>query len=181
MAIGHYRNTWDQLPFSSQVMRRGVIVIIPSRLEMKEISSVRINRYREKSHFVAAEILAKRLFHLLRDEIDSRGDLRVKLYVIWLKKLKKLDAHVIPRSGRLCVPVEVVVEVYNTITSSPLDTARSVAGNLEVPKTTVLKLLRSVLRMFPSRFQCAQMDLETEQQRVDFEKFFLIRDDEVSR
>lgn len=87
-----------------------------------------------------------------------------------------------PRSGRPSVPVEVVAEVHNTITAGPLRTARSVARNLDVPKTTVLKLLRSVLRMFPYRFQRVQMlQPGDEQQRVDFANFFLIRYDEDSR
>lgn len=87
-----------------------------------------------------------------------------------------------PRSGRPSVPVEVVAEVHNTITAGPLHTARSVARSLDLPKTTVLRLLRSVLRMFPYRFQRVQMlQSGDEQLRVDFANFFLIRYDEDNR
>ena len=53
------------------------------------------------------------------------------------------------RFGRPRVPFEVVTEVHNAMTISPLHTAKSVSHNLNVSKTTVLKILRSILRMFP--------------------------------
>ena len=54
-----------------------------------------------------------------------------------------------PRSGQPRVPVEVVAEVHNTMTTGPLHTARSVSRYLDVPKTTLLQILRSALQMFP--------------------------------
>ena len=49
--------------------------------------------------------------------------------------------------------LEVVAKVYNTITTDPLHAARSVYHNLDAPKTALLQILRSVLLMFPYRFQ----------------------------
>ena len=42
------------------------------------------------------------------------------------------------RSGRSRVPVEVVAEMHNTMTTGPFHTTRSISRNLDVPKTTGL-------------------------------------------
>ena len=55
-------------------------------------------------------------------------------------------------SGRPRVLVEVVAEVHNTMTTGPLILQEVFPTILDVPKTTVLKILCSVLRMFPYRF-----------------------------
>ena len=84
-----------------------------------------------------------------------------------------------PRSGRPHVPAEVAAEMHYMMTIGPLHTARNVSRNLDVPKTTVLQILRSVLQVFPHRFQRVQeLEPGNNQQRTNF---FLIRYDEGSR
>ena len=57
-------------------------------------------------------------------------------------------------------------------------TARGTARVLGIPKTTVIKLLRSILRMFLSRYQGVQMlQLGNPQLRIDFTNEFLIKYD----
>ena len=62
-----------------------------------------------------------------------------------------------PRSGRPTVSEDVVMEVHHTVTAGHRETARGIARVLEIPNTTVRKFLRSVLQMFPYRFQRVQM------------------------
>ena len=77
-----------------------------------------------------------------------------------------------PLSGRSRVPVEVVAEMHNMITTGSLHTARSVSRNLNVPKIIVLQILLSVLRMFLYRFQRIQaLEPADNQQLVDFAGF----------
>ena len=83
-----------------------------------------------------------------------------------------------PRSGRPHVPVEVITEVHNKMTTGSLHAATSVFCNLYVPKISVFEILCSILRMFLYRFQCG---IWRHQQRVDFENFFLIRCDKDNR
>lgn len=71
--------------------------------------------------------------------------------------------------GHLSIPVEVVEKVHKRSTVSSLHTARNIACNLDLPKTIVLKILCSVLQMFPDRFQRVQiLQLGDEQQFFDF-------------
>ena len=58
-----------------------------------------------------------------------------------------------PRFAGPHVPIEFGEEVPNTMTKGSLHTARNVFRNLCLPKTAVLKILRSDLQMFPYRFQ----------------------------
>lgn len=83
-----------------------------------------------------------------------------------------------PRSGRPTVPEDAVTEVHHIVTSGHMQTARGTARVLDIPKTTVLNLLRSVLRMFPYRYQRVQMlHAGDHLQRIDFANEFLIRYD----
>ena len=50
------------------------------------------------------------------------------------------------------VPIKIVAEVHNTMTTGPLYAARNISRNFGVLKTTVLQILCSVVRMFPYRF-----------------------------
>ena len=61
------------------------------------------------------------------------------------------------RSGRPTVSEDVVMEVYHTVTAGHRETARGIVRVLDIPNTTIRKLLRSVLYMFPYRFQRVQM------------------------
>ena len=55
------------------------------------------------------------------------------------------------------VSVQVIAEVHYTITAGSSHTARSAAQSLDSPKTTILKVLHSVLQMFLYLFQHVQM------------------------
>ena len=57
-----------------------------------------------------------------------------------------------PRSERPIVSEDVVTEVYHTMTSRHMETTRGTVRLLDIPKTTVLKVLFFVLRMFPYRY-----------------------------
>ncbi|GFU86675.1 uncharacterized protein TNCV_2880951 [Trichonephila clavipes] len=71
-----------------------------------------------------------------------------------------------------------VMEVHHTVTAGHTETARGIARVLDIPNSTVRKLLRSVLHMFPYRFKCVQMlELGDPQQRLDFANEFLLRYD----
>ena len=54
-----------------------------------------------------------------------------------------------PRSGRPSVPVKTVAEVHQTINKVRSASARSVSRVLQLPNSTVHKILRSFLNMFP--------------------------------
>ena len=54
-----------------------------------------------------------------------------------------------PRSGRLSVPVEIVAEVHQTISTIRPASARGVSRVLHLPNSTFSKILRSLLNMFP--------------------------------
>lgn len=83
-----------------------------------------------------------------------------------------------PRSGRPTVSEDVVMEVHHTVTAGHTETARGIARVLDIPNSTVRKLLRSVLHMFPYRFQRVQMlEPGDPQQRLDFANEFLLRYD----
>ena len=86
-----------------------------------------------------------------------------------------------PRSGWPAVPVETVAEVHQTVSTVCPATTCGVSRVLNLPNSTVRKILRSVLNMFPFRFQRVQM-LEggQNQLRLDFANKFLIRYDEDS-
>ena len=76
------------------------------------------------------------------------------------------------------VAKDVVTEVHFTVNSGHMQIARDTSRVLDIPKTTVLKLLCCVLRMFPYRYQCVQMlQLGDSQLRIDFAIKFLIRYD----
>ncbi|GFX37216.1 hypothetical protein TNCV_994911 [Trichonephila clavipes] len=62
-----------------------------------------------------------------------------------------------PRSGRPTVSEDVVMEVHHTVTAGHTETVRGIARVLDIPNSTVRKLLRSVLHMFPYRFKRVQM------------------------
>ena len=80
-----------------------------------------------------------------------------------------------PRSGRPTVSEDIVMEVHHTVTAGHRETARGIARVLDIPNTTIRKLLRSVLHMFPYRFQRVQMlELGDPQQRLDFANEFLL-------
>ena len=84
-----------------------------------------------------------------------------------------------PRSGRPTVSEDVVMEVLHTVTAGHKETARGIARVLNVPNTTVRKLLRSVLHIFPYRFQRVQMlEPGDPQQRLDFANELLLRYDD---
>ncbi|GFW45602.1 transposable element tc3 transposase [Trichonephila clavipes] len=83
-----------------------------------------------------------------------------------------------PRSGRPTVSEDVVMEVHHTVTAGHTETARGIARVLDIPNSTVRKLLRSVLHMFPFRFKRVQMlEPGDPQQRLDFANEFLLRYD----
>ncbi|GFW37163.1 transposable element tc3 transposase [Trichonephila clavipes] len=83
-----------------------------------------------------------------------------------------------PRSGRPTVSEDVVMEVHHTVTAGHTETARGIARVLDIPNSTVRKLLRSVLHMFPYRFKRVQMlEPGDPQQRLDFANEFLLRYD----
>ena len=85
------------------------------------------------------------------------------------------------RSGRPSVPMETVAEVPQTISRVCPTSARGFFRIRNLPNSSVCKILRSVLNMFPFRFQRVQM-LETgdNQLRLDFANKFLIRCDKDS-
>ena len=62
-----------------------------------------------------------------------------------------------PRSGRPTISADVVLEVHHTLTAGHRETQRGIARVLDIPNTTVRALLRSVLHMFPYRFQPVQI------------------------
>ena len=62
-----------------------------------------------------------------------------------------------PRSGRPYVPVETVAEVHQTISTVRFASACGVSRVLILPNSTVRKILRSILNMFPVRFYCVHM------------------------
>ena len=57
-----------------------------------------------------------------------------------------------PRSGRSIVSEIVVTKVHHIVTSGHMQTAGGTARVLDTSKTTALKLLHSVLRMFPYQY-----------------------------
>ena len=68
------------------------------------------------------------------------------------------------------------MEVYHTVTAGHRETARGIVRVLDIPNTTVRKLLRSVLYMFPYRFQRVQMlEPGDPQHSLDFANEFLLR------
>ena len=72
-----------------------------------------------------------------------------------------------PRSGQKIVSEHAVTEVHHAVTSGHMQTARSTARVLDILKTTVLKLIHSVLRMFPYWYQRVRMlQLEDPQLRT---------------
>ena len=82
------------------------------------------------------------------------------------------------RSGRPAVPVEAVAEVHAAVDGVRRASARGVSRALNMPNSTVRKILRSVLHMFPYRFQRVQMlEAGDNQLRLDFANEFLIRYD----
>lgn len=58
------------------------------------------------------------------------------------------------RSELPSVPVE--VEAHNKITTDPLHNVRNVESNFDLPKTTVLKILCTVVRKFNLQYQMLQ-------------------------
>ena len=113
----------------------------------------------------------------------KRGPCSIKIACNLEKKFEKTGCTCDrPRSGLSRVPVEVVAEVHNTMTTGPLYPARNVSRNLHVLKATVLQIMHSVLRMFRFRFMRIQaLEPEDNQQRGNFVNFFLIRYDEDKR
>ena len=80
--------------------------------------------------------------------------------------------------NRPIVSEDAVTEVHHTVISGHMQTARGTARVLDIPKTTILKVLHSLLCMFPYRYQCVQMlQLEDPQLHIDFANEFLIRYD----
>lgn len=67
----------------------------------------------------------------------------------WVEVKKNNNNNRTSWSGRPFVPIKVVVEVHNTIIAN----CKKGRQNLNVQKSTILKILRSVLRIFPYRFQ----------------------------
>ncbi|GFY69416.1 hypothetical protein TNIN_161431 [Trichonephila inaurata madagascariensis] len=57
------------------------------------------------------------------------------------------------RSGWAIVPENTASEVSHVVTSGSIQTTRGTERLLDIPKTTIQKLLRSVLHMFPYRYQ----------------------------
>lgn len=55
------------------------------------------------------------------------------------------------------VAVEIFPQVHNRIIADPLNTARRVVKRLDAPKTIFLKILRTVLGMFPYGFWRVQI------------------------
>ena len=86
-----------------------------------------------------------------------------------------------PQSGQPSVPLEIVAEVYHTISNVRPASARGVSRVLNLPNSTVRKILRSVLNMFSFRFQRVQMlEARDNQSPLDLANNFLIRYDEDS-
>ena len=64
------------------------------------------------------------------------------------------------------------------MTAGHRETARGIAQVLDIPNTTIRKLLRSVLHMFRYRFQRVEMlEPGDPQQHLDFANEFLLRYD----
>lgn len=86
------------------------------------------------------------------------------------------------RCGRPAVPVEIAAEVHEAITDQVQDqvqTARGVSRKLNLPYSTIRKILTSVLHMFPYKYQRVQMlQLTDFQLRLNFANEYLIRYDE---
>ncbi|GFY25886.1 hypothetical protein TNCV_1916361 [Trichonephila clavipes] len=77
-----------------------------------------------------------------------------------------------PRSGRPTVSEDVVMEVHHTVTAGHRNRKRH-SARVGYSNSTVRKLLRSVLHMFPYRFKRAQMlEPGDPQQRLDFANEF---------
>lgn len=94
--------------------------------------------------------------------------------------MKKLDAHGIYRQPD--DSFEVVAEVHKLITTNPLSSTKSVARNLDIPKTTVLKIIRCVLRMFPYRLHPRpSVSIWIRSTAFDFENYFFNRYNEVNK
>ena len=86
-----------------------------------------------------------------------------------------------PQSGRPSFPMKTVAVVHQTITTVRLARARGVSRVLHLPNSTVHKILRSVLNMFPLRFQRVHMlEERSNKLRIDFANKVLIRCDEDS-
>ncbi|GFR09940.1 hypothetical protein TNCT_74841 [Trichonephila clavata] len=68
--------------------------------------------------------------------------------------------------------------MHHVVTSENMQTERGTAHMLDIPKTTVLKQLRSVIHMFTNQYQRVQMlHMGDHQQRTDFANEYLIRYD----
>ena len=81
-----------------------------------------------------------------------------------------------PRLAGWTVSEDMVTEVHYTMTSERMQTSKGTAEVLDISKTTVLKILRSVLCMFPYRYQLVQMFQTGDKQLyIDFANEFLIR------
>ena len=75
--------------------------------------------------------------------------------------------------------METVAEVHQTISTFRPASARDVSPVLHLPISTVSKILRSSLNIFPFRFQRVQMlEARGNQLRLDLANEFLIRYDE---
>jgi hypothetical protein len=86
------------------------------------------------------------------------------------------DSH---RSGRPSIPVESAAEVHEAITANVIPvSARRASHILDIPKSTVLKILHSIFHMFPYRYHRVQRLLASDKsKRVDFANEFLIHHD----
>ena len=70
------------------------------------------------------------------------------------------------------------MEVHDSVTLGHMQTAKSTAGVLDMPKTTVIKLLCSVFCMFPYQYQRIHMlQLGDPQLCINFANEFLMQYD----
>ncbi|GFV67474.1 hypothetical protein TNCV_4621551 [Trichonephila clavipes] len=115
----------------------------------------------------AAEAL--RVYH--RNHRQRRGPGTLQALRDLVRKFGKIQAAPVTNlaPGRPTVSEDVVMEVHHTVTAGHTETARGIARVLDIPNSTVRKLLRSVLHMFPYRFKRVQMlEPGDPQQRLDF-------------
>lgn len=82
-------------------------------------------------------------------------------------------------ADNLLFPVEDFADVQKRTSAVPLHTARNVKRSFDVSKTTALKILRKILRMFPYLFHRVQMFQHGyEQHCLDFANYFQMWYDE---
>ena len=122
---------------------------------------------------------AKALHVFCQNHLQRRGPCTPQGLCDLIKKLKDMGCTCDKlRSEQPFVSEDVVTEVHLTVTSGHMHTTRGTARVLDIPKTMVLKLLRSIFHMFPYRYQCIQvLPLGDPLLHIDFTNEFLIQFD----